>query len=122
MNPKEILKSWDEYFNNANLPCILNLHDTRSILIPTFSFEILSDKWQIKEYFVKVIKEQKGSVEIQYNSIFQQKVGENIYLLNVNYIFILKRKKNIPARFTFLINPLSGNPIKLHHSSRIINN
>jgi hypothetical protein len=44
MNPKEILKSWGKYFNNANLPCILNLYDTRSILIPTFSSEILSDK------------------------------------------------------------------------------
>ena len=122
MNPKEILKSWDEYFNNANLPCILNLYDTISILIPTFSSEILSDKKQIKEYFVTVIKEQKGSVEIQYNSIFEQKVGENIYLLNGNYIFKLKRKKNILARFTFLINPLSVNAIKHHHSSRIINN
>ena len=122
MNPKEILKSWDEYFNNDNLPCILNLYDTRSILIPTFSSEILSDKRQIKEYFVNVIKEQKGSVEIQYNSIYEQKIGENIYLLNGNYIFKLKRKKNILARFTFLINPLSVNPIKHHHSSRIINN
>ena len=122
MNPKEILKSWEEYFNNDNLPCILNLYDTRSILIPTFSSEILSDKRQIKEYFVNVIKEQKGSVEIQYNSIFEQKVGENIYLLNGNYIFKLKRKKNILARFTFLINPLSVNAIKHHHSSRIINN
>ena len=69
-----------------------------------------------------MIKEQKGSVEIQYNSIIEQKVGENIYLLNGNYNFNLKRKKNIPARFTFLINPLSVNPIKHHHSSRIINN
>ena len=122
MNPKEILNSWEEHFNNGNLPCILNLYDTISILIPTFSSEILSDKKQIKEYFVTVIKEQKGSVEIQYNSIIEQKVGENIYLLSGNYIFKLKRKNNILARFTFLINPLSVNAIKHHHSSRIINN
>ena len=122
MNPKEILKSWDEYFNNANLPCILNLYDTRSILIPTFSSEILSDKRQIKEYFVNLVKEQKGSVGIQYNSIFEQKVSENINLLNGHYFFKLKRKRNIHARFTFLINTLSVNPIKHHHSSRINNN
>ena len=122
MNPKEILKSWGKYFNNANLPCILNLYDTRSILIPTFSSEILSDKRQIKEYFVNVIKEQKVSVEIQYNSIYEQKVGENIYLLNGIYIFKLKKEKNINARYTLLINPLSDKPIKHHHSSRIINN
>jgi hypothetical protein len=122
MNPIEILKSWDKYFNNANLPSILNLYDTRSILIPTFSSEILSDKRQIKEYFVNMIKEQEVSVEIRYNSIYEQKVGENIYLLNGNYIFKLQRNKNIHARFTFLIKPLSDNPIKHHHSSRIINN
>ena len=103
------------------LRSVLNLYETRSILIHTFSSEILSDKRQIKEYFVNVIKVQKGSVEIQYNSIFEQKVGENIYLLYGNYIFKLKRNKNIHARFTFLINPLSDNPIKHHHSSRIIN-
>ena len=121
MNPKEILKSWEEYFNSDNLQCILDLYDTRSILIPTFSSEILSNKRQIKEYFINVIKEQKGSVEIQYNSIFEQKVRENIYLLNGNYIFKLKRNKNFPARFTFLINTLNVNPIKHHHSSLIIN-
>ena len=121
MNPKEILKSWGKYFNNANLPCILNLYDTRSILIPTFSSEILSDKRQIKEYFVNAIKQQEVSVEIQYNSIYEQKVGENIYLLNGIYIFKFKKEKNIHARYTFLINPLSDNPIKHHHSSRIIN-
>jgi hypothetical protein len=69
-----------------------------------------------------VIKEQKVSVEIQYNSIYEQKVGENIYLLNGIYIFKLKKEKNIHARYTLLINPLSDNPIKHHHSSRIINN
>ena len=122
MNPKEILKSWGKYFNNANLPCILNLYDTRSILIPTFSSEILSDKRQIKEYFVNVIKEQEVSVEIQYNSIYEQKVGENIYLLSGIYIFKFKKEKNINARYTFLINTLSDKPIKHHHSSRIINN
>ena len=122
MTPKEILKSWDEYFNSANLPSILSLYDTKSILIPTFSSEILSDKRQIKEYFVNVIKEQEVSVEIQYNSIYEQKVGENIYLLNGIYIFKFKKEKNIHARYTFLINPLSDNPIKHHHSSRIINN
>ena len=121
MNPKEILKSWEEYFNSDNLQCILDLYDTRSILIPTFSSEILSNKRQIKEYFINVLKKQKGSVEIQYNSIFVQKVGEKFYLLTGNYIFKLKRKKNFPARFTFLINTLNVNPIKHHHSSLIIN-
>jgi len=122
MSPKEILKCWNEHFNNANLQGILNLYDPSSILIPTFSSEILSDKRQIKVYFVNLIEEQKGTVEIQSNSIFEQIVEGNLFMLCGNYIFKLKRKKIIPARFTVIINPLSVNPIKHHHSSKIINN
>ncbi len=122
MHTKEILNSWDEYFNNANLQRFLDLYDKRSILIPTFSSEILSDKRQIKVYFVNLIEEQKGTVEIQLNSIFEQIVGENLFLLCGNYFFKLNAKKIIPARFTIIINPLSVNPIKHHHSSKIINN
>jgi len=121
MHTKEILNSWDEYFNNANLQRFLDLYDKRSILIPTFSSEILSDKRQIKEYFVKMVKEEKVSVEILYNSIFEQIVGENIFILSGNYYFELKTKEKILARFSFIINTLSENPIKHHHSSQIIN-
>jgi len=121
MHTKEILNSWDEYFNNANLQRLLDLYDKRSILIPTFSSEILSDKRQIKEYFVKMVKEEKVSVEILYNSIFEQIVGENIFILSGNYYFELKSKGKILARFSFIINTLSENPIKHHHSSQIIN-
>jgi len=120
MHTKEILNSWDEYFNNANLQRFLDLYDKRSILIPTFSSEILSDKRQIKEYFVKMIKEEKVSVEILYNSIFEQIAGENIFILSGNYYFELKTKEKILARFSFIINTLSENPIKHHHSSQII--
>jgi len=120
MHTKEILNSWDEYFNNANLQRFLDLYDKRSILIPTFSSEILSDNRQIKEYFVKMVKEEKVSVEILYNSIFEQIVGENIFILSGNYYFELKTKEKILARFSFIINTLSENPIKHHHSSQII--
>ena len=54
MSPKEILKSWNEHFNNANLQDILNLYDPRCILIPTFSSEILLDKRTDKRIFCKL--------------------------------------------------------------------
>lgn len=121
MSPKEILNKWKECVNNANLEGIINLYESKSILIPTFSSEILSEKKQIKEYFAHLVEEQKGSVEIQKNSIFEHSVGGNNFLLSGNYFFKLKGKEIIPARFTFLINPSKDNPIKHHHSSKIIN-
>ncbi len=118
--PFEILNSWQQHLNEGNISSILKLYDISCVLIPTFSSEILKDHEQIKEYFVKVIEVQKGKVEFQPNSISEQLVGKNMYLLSGKYFFHLMEKEKIPARFSFLVNLLSENPILHHHSSRII--
>ena len=118
----EILNSWQQHLNEKNLSGILKLYDINCVLIPTFSSEILTDHEQIKEYFVKVIEVQKSIVEFQPNSISEQQVGENMYLLSGNYFFHLMEKEKIPARFSFLVNALSENPILHHHSSQSISN
>ena len=99
---------------------VLKLYDISCVLIPTFSSEILKDHEKIKEYFVKVIEVQKVKVEFQPNSIYEQQVGDNMYLLSGKYFFHLMEKEKIPARFSFLVNLLSENPILYHHSSRSI--
>ena len=120
--PFEILKSWQQHLNEKNLSGILKLYDINCVLIPTFSSEILTDHEQIKEYFVKVIEVQKSKVEFQPNSISEQQVGENMYLLSGKYFFHLMEEEKIPARFSFIVNLLSENPIIHHHSSRSIVN
>ena len=122
IKPFEILNSWQQHLNEENISSILKLYDISCVMIPTFSSEILTDHEQIKEYFVIVIEVQKGKVEFQPNSISEQLVGKNMYLLSGKYFFHLMEKEKIPARFSFLINPFSENPIMHHHSSRIISN
>ena len=122
IKPFEILNNWQQHLNEKNLSGVLKLYDIGCVLIPTFSSEILADHEQIKEYFFKVIEVQKGKVEFQTNSICEQQVGENIYLISGKYFFHLMEKEKIPARFSFLVNLLSGNPIQHHHSSRSISN
>ena len=122
IKPFEILNSWQQHLNEKNLSGVLKLYDISCVLIPTFSSEILTDREQIKEYFFNIIEVLKGKVEFQPNIISEQQVGENIYLLSGKYIFHLMEKEKIPARFSFLVNLLSENPILHHHSSRIINN
>ena len=122
IKPFEILHSWQQHLNDKNLSGVMKLYDKSCVLIPTFSSEILIDYEQIKEYFVKVIEVQKGKVEFQPNSISEQQIGENMYLLSGKYFFHLMEKETIPARFSFLVNLLSENPILLHHSSRSISN
>ena len=118
--PFEILNSWQQHLNEENISSILKLYDISCVLIPTFSSEILTDHEQIKEYFVKVIEVQKRKVEFQSNSFSEQQVGENMFLLSGKYFFHLMEKEEIPSRFSFLVNPLSENPILHHHSSGII--
>ena len=120
--PFEILKSWQQHLNEKNLSGILKLYDINCVLIPTFSSEILTDHEQIKEYFVKVIEVQKSKVEFQPNSISEQQVGENMYLLSGKYFFHLMEEEIIPERFSFIVNLLNENPIMHHHSSRSISN
>jgi len=122
LKPFEILKSWQQYLNEGNLSRVLKLYDISCVLIPTFSSEILTDHEQIKEYFAKVIEVQKGKVEFLANSIYEKQVAENMYLINGKYFFHLIKKEKIPARFSFLINLLSENPILHHHSSQSISN
>ena len=120
--PSEILEKWQYHLNEANLSGVLKLYNISCVLIPTFSTEILKDREGIKKYFAKVIEVQKGKVEFQPNSISEQQVAENMYLLSGKYFFHLKENEKIPARFSFLINLLSENPILHHHSSLTISN
>ena len=122
IKPYEILNSWQQHLNEKNLSGVLKLYDISCVLIPTFFSEILTDHEQIKEYFFKVIEVQKVKVEFQPNSISEQQVGENMYLLSGKYFFHLMEEEKIPARFSFLVNILSENPILHHHSSRSISN
>ena len=122
IKPFEIINSWQQHLNEENISSILKLYDISCVLIPTFSSEILTDHEQIKEYFFEVIEVQKGKVEFQPNSISEQQVGVNIYLLSGKYYFHLMEKEKILARFSFLVNLLSENPILHHHSSRSISN
>ncbi len=122
VKPFEILNRWQKHLNEKNLSRVLNLYNINCVLIPTFSSDILTDHEQIKEYFVQVIEVLKGEVECQPNAISEQQVGENMYLLSGKYFFQLMGKEKIPARLSFLVNPMSENPILHHHSSRIISN
>jgi len=122
VKPFEILNRWQKHLNEKNLSRVLNLYNINCVLIPTFSSDILTDHEQIKEYFVQVIEVLKGEVECQPNAISEQQVGENMYLLSGKYFFQLMGKEKIPARLSFLVNPMSENPIIHHHSSRIISN
>ena len=118
IKPFEILKRWQQNLNEGNLSGVLKLYDLSCVLIPTFSSDILTDHEQIKEYFINVIEVQKGNVQFQQNSISEQQIMGNMYLLSGKYFFYLMESEKIPARFSFLINTFHENPIMHHHSSQ----
>ena len=118
----KILESWQYNLNEGNLSEVLKLYNISFVLIPTFSSEIITDHEQLKKYFLNLLDIQKATVEFKSNSISEQKVCENTYLLSGQYFFHENGGQVIPARFSFLVNILSENPIMHHHSSRSISN
>ena len=77
--------------------------------VKKYKWERRQDNYRrvIKEYFVKVIEVQKGKVEFQSNSISEQQVGKNMYLISGKYLFHLMDKGEINARYStkILIHP-----------------
>ena len=120
--PFNILKNWEYNLNEGNLSELLKLYNKCFELLTTSSSEIITDHEQLEEYFLKIIKIQKGKVKFQPKSISEQKVCENTYILCGKYFFHLIEGERLQARFSFLINLLSENPIIHHHSSQSIRN
>ncbi len=120
-SPESIVAHWAEHLNNGNLEGLLDMYHIEATLLPTFSPNLLSTPKQIKEYFVRTIKDQ-ATVEIDHGSTIKRKLSENIYLMTGFYIFYLgnERKREFKSRFTFLIDLTNERPIQHHHSSQII--
>ena len=120
-SPEIIIDHWAEHLNNGNLDRLLKMYHIEATLLPTFSPNLLSTPEQIKEYFVRTIKDQ-AMVEIDHGSTIKRKLSENIYLMTGFYIFYLgnERKREFKSRFTFLIDLTNERPIQHHHSSQII--
>ena len=119
-SPEIIVDHWVEHFNNGNLESLLDMYHEDATLLPTFLPNLLSNREQIEDYFVRTVESQ-ASVEIDDSKTISKKLSENMYLMTGVYVFSLKKKSSTKylSWFTFLIDLSVDSPIRHHHSSRV---
>lgn len=120
--PEQILRAWLEAVNSRDTGKILSLYDGNAVLIPTFSNRILDTPEKIRGYFEKLAGGGELSVSLHENTLKVQNVSENICTLSGIYLWRLPVEGevlNFEARFSFVLDLNSHEPVIHHHSSQI---
>jgi uncharacterized protein (TIGR02246 family) len=116
----KILDQWAEAVNQGDPDEILGYYAEDSVLIPTFSKEVINSKDGIRGYFEMLVKKKGMEVKILPATIEVQKLGDNIQIFSGIYRwkFVEKEEISYDARFSFVVKDGGKSPILHHHSSQ----
>ncbi len=120
--PEEILKTWLQLVNNADVEKLLALYNKEAILIPTFSNRILNTPEKIRNYFEVLGRREELCVALHEKTVSVQKITENLQSISGIYCWrfaIDEELLSFEARFSYLVDLLAESPILHHHSSQI---
>lgn len=120
--PEEILKTWLQLVNNADIEKLLALYNKEAILIPTFSNRILNTPEKIRNYFEVLGRREELCVALHEKTVSVQKITENLQSISGIYCWrfaIDEELLSFEARFSYLVDLLAESPILHHHSSQI---
>ena len=120
--PLNFLKQWVQFVNNGDIESLLDLYDSRAILIPTFSNRILNTPEKLREYFERLGTREDLSVTLHEKTLAVQELQKQIFSLSgiYNWRFNVEGEVlNFEARFSYLIDLSKASPILHHHSSQI---
>jgi hypothetical protein len=117
--PEDILTLWIDYFNKADVDNLADLYHSNSALIPTFAVDTLFNNHDIKAYMNECLNNHDAVVDIEHDSIKNQKLGNDTYILSGMYTFTFNEggKEQYLSNFTFIIDLSFEKPILHHHSS-----
>lgn len=116
----EVLLQWGENVNSGNIDGVMGLFAEDSILLPTFSSKILSNKEDIKAYFLMLAGRPGARVDIDESSVVATNAAGSTISIVGNYTFYFEEEGSLvayPSRFTFVIRLGSDQPIAHQHSS-----
>jgi hypothetical protein len=122
MEPSTIIDQWVQAVNNRNLDEILGFYAENAILIPTFSDKVSNSKEKIKKYFENLLEKKNLAVQIHPTALKEQTIQNGMSVLSGIYRWQFEVEEEVisyEARFSFVIDCNSGNPILHHHSSQI---
>lgn len=122
MKPSDILNQWMKAVNQGDIDALISLYDTTAILIPTFSNRILDTPKKLRDYFEKLVSREDLSIALHENTVNIRTINDKLHALNGIYNWRFKvdgEILNFEARFSYVMDTTSQNPIIHHHSSQV---
>tara|TARA_R110000751_G_C13595779_1_gene461569 strand:+ start:84 stop:500 length:417 start_codon:yes stop_codon:yes gene_type:complete len=116
-SPQEFVQMWLDTVCTHDASAITALYLPDGVLLGTVAKKIKYGLNEIRSYFDMFVQKKPCGVITEISS----KVYHNIAIVNGTYTFEIqegKKKVQVPARFTFVLNNINGNwKIDTHHSS-----
>ena len=116
-----ILRHWIDGINSGRVDKVVDLYADDSVLLPTFSSDMLHTRDGIRKYFQDLAGQDNLKVVLEENSVVMRALGGNYYIVSGQYIFEVGGNMPAvhPSRFTLIVDPSKTRPILHHHSSRL---
>lgn len=122
-NPEQVLEQWMQAINNGDVESLIDLYDSKAILIPTFSNRLLNTPEKLRDYFEKLGSREGLSIELHEKTLMIQELdGQHLFSLSglYNWRFAVDGELlNFEARFSYVADLSRPCPILHHHSSQI---
>lgn len=122
-NARNVSERWLSAVNALDLETLLSLYSEDSVLLPTFSPNIIRNTEDLREYFTTLAKHPGLAVSLKEETFTTQTSGNQEIASGVYYFHweIDGAPHSFESRFTFVIDPDSERPILHHHSSEMPN-
>ena len=121
-NPREALDQWITLVNTLAVDELLALYDDDTVLFPTFSDALLTNKEGIRGYFEELCEQPDIEVSIDEGSVVTQSFSDGLHAVSGIYRWRFDKADDalvLQARFTFVFDLARPSPILHHHSSQL---
>lgn len=118
---KEFLAAWVAAVNGGDLEGVLGLYGEKAVLLPTFSSEVMATPDQIRGYFENVSSNDSVEVVVREDTVICQEGRGGSAILGVYDWLIVngEERREVAARFSYLVELSADAPILHHHSSAL---
>ena len=121
-DPKVVLNQWLAAVNALDLAGLSRLYHVDAVLVPTFSTQIRKTPERIQDYFQSLAECDRVVVLLDESTLTIQPIQGQAWCLSGHYTWDLvtcEESKYIKARFSYIIDLSSDQPILHHHSSEL---
>lgn len=115
MTPKALVQRWSRLFNTRNVRELVSLYGKYSVLMPTFSDKIITNKEEMTKYY-----ETMFTKNVKIRSLEERRTTRTVSnIIHGEYDFVSRSSSN-RARYTFVFGVENSDwKIICHHSSVI---